>query len=197
MALGKKRLVVLASGRGTNFKALAEGIRCGDLLGFEMVGLISNRANAQVLQLAQSLKIPTYLIESKPLFQDKPQGRIVYDSLLRELLLSLCPNIIALAGYMLILDPITVDSFRGQILNIHPSLLPKYPGLQPQKQALDAGEKETGCTVHYVTNELDAGPILLQKKVPILPEDNEESLSKRLLTVEHQTYLEALKLLDL
>ena len=191
----KKRLIVLASGRGTNFRALAEGARSGALKQFDVVGLISNRADSGALKIAQSLKVPTYLIESAHYFQDKSQGKLLYNRVLKELLVSLRPDLIALAGYMLILDPLIVDTFKNKILNIHPSLLPKHPGLHPQKRALEAHDEKTGCTVHWVTHELDAGPTLLQKSLSILPGDTEESLTKRLLEVEHLAYLEALNLL--
>jgi len=191
----KKRLLVLASGRGTNFRALAEGALSGALSHFEIMGLVSNRADSGALKIAQSLKVPTYLIDSALYFGDKSKGRDFYNKLLHELLVSLIPDLIALAGYMLILDPKTVETFHNRILNIHPSLLPKYPGLHPQRRALEEGDQETGCTIHWVTQELDAGPILLQKKLSILPDDTEESLTNRLLKVEHLAYLEALNLL--
>jgi len=191
----RKRLLVLASGRGSNFEAIARAVQSGELSSFNLVGLVSNRPEAQALVLAQTFRIPTYLISSKTYLQDLQQGRAAYNQTLTNLLLLLKPDLIALAGYMLVLDPSTVEAFHTKIINIHPSLLPQHRGLHAHQKALQAGDRETGCTVHFVTSDLDAGPVIVQKRIPILPNDNEVTLADRLLPVEHAAYVEALKLL--
>jgi phosphoribosylglycinamide formyltransferase 1 len=194
MALTKK-LVVLASGRGSNFCALADAIHQGSIEGAEIVALISNKANARAMQEAQARNIPHFLVESKRFKVNQQWDRNSYEKELLSLLKSLKPDFILLAGYMLVLGKQIIQSFPQQIINIHPSLLPKFRGLHAQKQALVSGETETGCTVHWVTEGLDEGDPILQGKVPILTGDTEETLSLRLLPVEHQTYIAALKLL--
>jgi len=189
----KKRIVVLASGRGSNFEAIVNAIKQGPLTHLEIVSLISNRPEAKALQTAKDFGIPTFILESKKYKKAGVFLRTEYDKDLKQLLLSLDPDWICLAGYLLLLGPEIVEEFSGKILNIHPSLLPQFKGLNAQRQALQAGESMTGCTVHLVTAELDAGPAIIQKTVPILPDDTEESLSQRLLPIEHEAYVEALK----
>lgn len=193
MAKIKKRIVVLASGRGSNFEAIANAIQQGPLSHLEVVSLISNRLEAKALQTAKDFGIPTFVLESKKYKKAGMFLRTEYEKELKQLLLYLNPDWICLAGYLLLLGREIVDEFPGKILNIHPSLLPQFKGLNAQRQALQAGESKTGCTVHLVTADLDAGPIILQKTVPILPYDTEESLSQRLLPIEHEAYVEALK----
>lgn len=187
MALKKWRVVVLASGRGSNFAAIAAAVQSGGLPNVELVSLICNRSKAGALGIARDLGLPVSIILGNKRLPDAYN-----DELLGELR-RLKPDLICLAGYMKILPPSTVREFQGKILNIHPSLLPKYKGLQAQKQALEAGETKTGCTVHWVTEELDGGPMIEQDTIEILPGDTEESLSTRLRPVEHRTYIKALQ----
>ena len=186
------RLVVLASGRGSNFLAIAQAVRSGRIPHSEIAGLVSNRADAPALEHAKTLGIPSYLHESRPYVKDKKLDRLAYEAGLVPLVQSLSPDYICLAGYMLMLGPAMIGAFAHRILNIHPSLLPKYKGLHPQRQALAAREKQTGCTVHWVTATLDDGPALRQATIEILPGDTEATLSARLLPLEHATYVEAL-----
>lgn len=191
--LSKAKVVVLASGRGSNFEALAKAVSSHELSRVALTGLICNVPQAGALAVAARYHIPSFLIPSA--HHEKNWDRAGYEAALLAQLQTLAPDWICLAGYLLLLGPSIVRQYPQKILNIHPSLLPKYPGLKAQRQALAAQEQETGCTVHWVTEELDEGPILLQKKLSILPGDTEHSLSERLLTVEHQTYVEALRLL--
>lgn len=185
----------MASGRGSNFEALVRAEKEGRLGPFKMSALVCNEPQAPARDLAKKFEIPEFLVDSNPF---KNQGRFDrkgYEVELLKCLLSLKPDWICLAGYLLILGPEIIRSFPKRILNIHPSLLPKYRGLRAQKQAIEAREKFTGCTVHFVTEELDGGPIILQRSLAIEPQDTEESLSNRLLPLEHRTYIEALQLL--
>lgn len=191
----RQRVIVMASGRGSNFEALARAEKEGLLAPFEIVALVCNQPAAQVRSLAKDFGIPNFLVDSTSFKSPKGFDRSSYEQQLHHCLHSLNPDWICLAGYMLVLGPKILRGFTSKILNIHPSLLPKYPGLRAQKQALEAGEKLTGCTVHFVNEELDGGPIILQKSIEILENDTEESLSRRLLPLEHQTYIEALQLL--
>jgi phosphoribosylglycinamide formyltransferase-1 len=190
----KHRIVVLASGRGSNFCAIADAIAQGHLLSAEIVGLISNKAKSPALAEAKSREIPTYLVESASYRKDGSFDRTQYEKELLTLLIKLRPDLILLAGYMLVLGKEIIKSFSQKIINIHPSLLPKFRGLHAQKQALDSGEQETGCTVHWVNDDLDGGETILQAKTPIFAGDTEESLSRRLLPIEHKTYIAALKI---
>lgn len=187
-----KKIVVLASGRGSNFEAIAQAVNSGSLKQIEICGLISNRANAKALEVARAFKIPSFTLESKQYKDSGVFNRQAYEFDLGNLISSLDPDWICLAGYLLLLGPEIIKRFSGQIINIHPSLLPRFKGLRAQEQALKAGATETGCSVHFVTEELDAGPIIIQKRIAILPSDTEESLSARLLPLEHQAYVEAL-----
>jgi len=191
--LKNNRLLVFASGRGSNFEAIATAIENGQIENAQIVGLFSNKSTAPVLEKAARLKIPTHVIESKNYKHNSKFDREKYEKDLLKYALTVNPDWIILAGYMLILGREFIKEFEGKIINIHPSLLPKYKGLDAQKQALEAKETETGCTVHIVTEEMDAGPIIAQSKVKILPEDTVERLIERLLAVEHATYVRALK----
>jgi len=161
----------------------------------QIVGLVTNRKDAGARLIAKKYGIPDYLVDSSRFKTERGFDRKAYETELKECLLGLAPDWICLAGYMLVLGTDIIRAFSGKIVNIHPSLLPKHKGLRPQQQALEAGDPVTGCTVHFVTEELDGGPVILQKSLPILPEETEESLSRRLLPLEHQTYVEALKIL--
>jgi phosphoribosylglycinamide formyltransferase-1 len=183
----KKRIGVLLSGRGSNFQALAEGVAAGRIPDAEIVVVISNQPDALGLKRAQERGIPAKLIPSKGL------QREAYDRQVVAVLQECEVDLICLAGYMRLLSPYFVAAFPRKILNIHPSLLPSFPGLEAQKQALDHGVKFAGCTVHFVDENLDAGPIILQAVVPVLDGDDEHALSERILKEEHRIYSEAVK----
>src|SRR5229473_3368578 len=180
---------VLLSGRGSNFEALADSIAAGRIPGAEIVLVISNREDAPGLARATALGIPTRVIPSKGL------QREVYDKLVVTELKRSGVELVCLAGFMRLLSPYFVASFPQRILNIHPSLLPSFPGLEAQRQALEYGVKVSGCTVHLVDENLDAGPILAQAIVPVLDEDTDETLSARVLAMEHRIYTEAVRLI--
>jgi phosphoribosylglycinamide formyltransferase 1 len=185
----KKRIAVLLSGRGSNFEALAESAAAGRIPGAEIAIVISNQPDALGLKKAEERGIATRMIPSKGL------QREVYDRQVTAVLQEYKVDLICLAGYMRLLSPYFVAAFPQKILNIHPSLLPSFPGLESQKQALEHGVKFAGCTVHFVDEKLDAGPIILQAVVPVLDSDDESALSKRILNEEHRIYSEAVKLI--
>jgi len=180
-----KKVVVLISGSGSNLQALMDKLHQQQIQDqqVEIVAVISNKADAYGLQRATDANIPAILVESKGVV-----SREQYDALLAAELDKLQPDLILLAGFMRILTPDFVNQYQGKMLNIHPSLLPKYPGVKTHQRAIDAGDKEHGATVHFVTPELDSGPTVLQAKVPIFSEDTAQDLSDRVLTQEHQIY---------
>jgi phosphoribosylglycinamide formyltransferase 1 len=184
----KKRIGVLLSGRGSNFEALAESVAAGRIANAEIVMVISNQPDALGLKRAEERGIAARMIPSKGLQREAYDRQVV--AVLREFKVDL----ICLAGYMRLLSAYFVASFPQRILNIHPSLLPSFPGLESQKQALEHGVKFAGCTVHFVDENLDAGPIILQAVVPVLDKDDEHSLSERILKEEHRIYSEAVKI---
>lgn len=189
-----KKLVALASGQGTNFCAIADAIQSGKLSGFKIEKLICNKKDAPVLAQAEKRGISTLLLDSSQF--RSPNGKFsrkAYEKRLLEELQNLKPDWIVLAGYMLVLGETIVEAYPNRILNIHPSLLPKFPGMHAIEKALKAGEKETGCTVHFVTAGVDEGPVILQNKISLLEGDTAESVHERLRPVEHQTYIEALR----
>jgi phosphoribosylglycinamide formyltransferase 1 len=183
-----KRIGVLLSGRGSNFVALADSIGAGRIGDAEIALVVSNRENAPGLALAQQRGLPTKVVPSKGI------EREAYDRTVVAALNEARVDLICLAGFMRLLSPYFVSAFRGRILNIHPSLLPAFPGLEAQKQALEYGVKFSGCTVHFVDEDLDAGSILAQAIVPIEPGDTPETLSARILVQEHRIYSEAVQL---
>lgn len=183
-----KRVAVLLSGRGSNFEALADSISAGRIPNAEIAVVISNREGAPGIDRARARGLATRVIPSKGL-EREPYDRLVV-AVLREANVEL----ICLAGYMRLLSPFFVAAFPQRILNIHPSLLPSFPGLESQKQALDYGVKFAGCTVHFVDENLDAGPIVLQAVVPVEDSDTEDTLSARILKEEHRIYSEAVKI---
>jgi phosphoribosylglycinamide formyltransferase 1 len=183
-----KRIGVLLSGRGSNFEALADSISAGRIPNAEIAVVVSNREGAPGIDRARARGLATRAIPSKDL-EREPYDRLVVAAL-REANVEL----ICLAGYMRLLSPFFVAAFPQRILNIHPSLLPAFPGLESQKQALEYGVKFAGCTVHFVDENLDAGPIVLQAVVPIEDSDTEDSLSARILKEEHRIYSEAVKI---
>ena len=181
------KLAVLASGRGSNFEAIVNAVRAGEIPETEVSALLCNNPQAEAIERAKKLRVPIQLVGSK--------NKAEEESLILQALDKLSPNYICLAGYMRILSPQVVSRYSGRILNLHPSLLPAFVGLKAQRQALEHGVKWTGCTVHFVTEALDAGPILTQRILAIHPSDTEDSLVERLRPEEHQCYVEALKLL--
>ncbi len=186
------KLVILASGRGSNFKAISEAAQKKLIPNTEVIALITNKSNAPVVDIAKNMGIAHYLIESKKFYFNGKFNRELYETDLLKLIKRLSPDYICLAGYMLIIGEKIIEAFQNKIINIHPSLLPSFKGLNAQKQAINAGVKWTGCTVHFVTKELDSGPIICQEVIKIDKNDTAESLSERLLPIEHKTYVEAL-----
>jgi phosphoribosylglycinamide formyltransferase 1 len=184
----KKRIGVLLSGRGSNFVALADSVAVGRIPDAEIAIVVSNREGTAGIDKAKDRGIPTRVIPSKGL-EREPYDRLVV-AVLREHGVDLT----CLAGYMRLLSPYFVASFPNRILNIHPSLLPSFPGLESQRQALEYGVKIAGCTVHFVDENLDAGPIVLQAAIPVHDADTEVTLSERILAEEHRIYSEAVKI---
>lgn len=180
------RLGILLSGRGSNFSAIAESIRAGRLPNVEIAIVISNIAGAPGLAAAQKLGLPTALLESKG------RKRADHDADVAACLKDQSVDLVCLAGYMRLLSPEFVAQFRNRILNIHPSLLPAFPGLEAQQQSFDYGVKFAGCTVHFVDEELDHGAIVLQRAIPVLDEDEAQSLATRILAEEHIAYTEGI-----
>jgi phosphoribosylglycinamide formyltransferase-1 len=185
----KKRIGVLLSGRGSNFEALADSAGADRIPNVEIAIVLSNREGAPGIEKAEQRKIATRVIPSKGL------EREAYDRQVVAVLNEHKVDLICLAGYMRLLSPYFVASFPERILNIHPSLLPSFPGLESQRQALEYGVKFAGCTVHFVDENLDAGPIVLQAVVAVLDNDTEASLSERILAEEHRIYSEAVKII--
>jgi phosphoribosylglycinamide formyltransferase-1 len=187
MSAGKPvRLGILLSGRGSNFLAIAESIREGRLTGVEIAVVVSNIADAGGIAKAQQLGLPTAV------FLSAGRKRAEHDAEVRACLLAHSVDLICLAGYMRLLSPEFVKAFPNRILNIHPSLLPAFPGLEAQEQAFVYGVKVAGCTVHFVDEELDHGAIVLQRAIPVLDTDDPHSLSARILAEEHKAYTEAI-----
>lgn len=184
----KKRIGVLLSGRGSNFEALAESISAGRIPNAEIAIVISNREGAPGIDRAKARGIETRVIPSKGLEREAYDRQVV--AALREKQVDL----ICLAGFMRLLSPYFIAAFPNRILNIHPALLPAFPGLESQHQALEYGVKFSGCTVHFVDEHLDAGPIIVQAVVPVLDDDTPESLSARILKEEHRIYTEAVRI---
>jgi phosphoribosylglycinamide formyltransferase 1 len=183
-----KRIGVLLSGRGSNFEALADSVAAGRIPNAQIAIAVSNREGAPGIDKANQRGIPTRVIPSKGL------ERETYDRQVASVLNEHKVDLICLAGYMRLLSPYFVASFPNRILNIHPSLLPSFPGLESQRQALEYGVKFAGCTVHFVDENLDAGPIILQAVVPVQDTDAEATLSARILAEEHRIYTEAVKI---
>jgi phosphoribosylglycinamide formyltransferase 1 len=184
----KNRIGVLLSGRGSNFEALAESVAAGRIPDAEIAIVISNREGAPGIERAKARGIATRVIPSKGL------EREVYDRQVAAVLDEYKVDLICLAGYMRLLSPYFVAKFANRILNIHPSLLPSFPGLESQRQALEYGVKYAGCTVHFVDENLDAGPIIIQAVVPVKDDDTEAALSERILKEEHRIYSEAVRI---
>jgi phosphoribosylglycinamide formyltransferase-1 len=184
----KKRVAILISGRGSNMRALIEAAKAKDYPA-EILLVISNVADAGGLGYAREHGIATEVIE-----HGKFPSREIFDNAMQVALKAANVDIVALAGFMRLLSPRFVESWRGRMINIHPSLLPAYKGLHTHRRAIAAGEPFAGCTVHFVTPELDDGPAILQAKVPVLAGDTEDTLASRVLEQEHRIYPEALRL---
>lgn len=182
------RLGILLSGRGSNFLAIADSIRTGSLPGVEIAVVISNVAGAPGLASAQKLGLPTALHTSKG------RSREAHDADVLGCLKEHHVDLVCLAGYMRLLSPGFVAAFPNRIVNIHPSLLPAFPGLEAQEQAFAYGVRIAGCTVHFVDDELDHGAIIVQRAIPVLEGDNAHSLAERILHEEHLAYTEALRM---
>jgi len=187
----ERRLAVLLSGRGSNFEAIADAVGDGRISNAAIVAVISDVADAPGLRRAAERGLPAYPIPRQTLTRREHEAKV------QGILEAAHVVLVCLAGYMRLLSPEFVSRWRGRILNIHPALLPRFPGLHVQRRALEAGEKESGCTVHFVDEGTDTGPVVLQRRVPILAGDTEETLSARILAEEHRAYPEAIaKVLD-
>ena len=184
----RHKLGILLSGRGSNFMAIADNVASGQIPNAEIAAVISNRSDAPGLEEAKRRGLDARLLPSKGL------EREAYDRQVVAVLQEKQVDLVCLAGFMRLLSPYFVSQFPNRVLNIHPSLLPAFPGLEAQRQALEHGVKFTGCTVHFVDENLDAGPVILQAVVPILDDDTVDSLAARILKEEHRIYSEAVKL---
>jgi phosphoribosylglycinamide formyltransferase-1 len=185
----RKRVAILISGRGSNMTALVEAARDPDYPA-EVVGVLSNRADAGGLQYAWLAGIPTAVRSHK----DYP-GKAAFEAAMDAVLEEWRPDIICLAGFMRLLSPEFCTRWAGRLINIHPSLLPRHKGLHTHEAAIAASDHEHGCTVHFVTPDMDEGPIIAQARVPVLPGDTAESLAARVLVEEHTLYPRALAML--
>lgn len=185
--MSRARVGILISGRGSNMVSLIEASRASDCP-YEVALVLSDNPDAPGLERARALGVEARAIDRRLYGKDREPHERVIDQALRNAGV----EYVALAGYMRILTPFLVGAWEGRMVNIHPSLLPKYPGLDTHRRALDAGDAEAGCTVHLVTNDLDCGPILGQARVPVLPGDDEHTLAERVLAEEHRLYPAAL-----
>ncbi len=185
----KTRIGVLVSGRGSNLQAILDNIRQGRL-SVELAVVISDQKDAYALERARNADIPAIHVSSSG-YKDK---REAYDALLVSHLQQYNVDLVCLAGFMRIITPVLIKAYPNRILNIHPSLLPAFPGLHVQKKALEHGVKFSGCTVHFVDEGMDTGPVIIQAVVPILDDDTEDSLAERILKQEHIIYSRAIQL---
>ncbi|MGE5111768.1 MAG: phosphoribosylglycinamide formyltransferase [Acidobacteriaceae bacterium] len=183
------KLGILLSGRGSNFLAIADNIAAAKIPGAEIVVVISNRADAPGVEAARQRKLNVLVIPS----QGKPREQ--HDREIVAALKAAGVELVVLAGYMRLLSPWFVQQFPNRIINIHPALLPAFPGIDAQKQAFEYGVKVSGCTVHFVDEQLDHGAIIVQRTVPVLPDDDEHTLAARILEQEHVAYSEAIRIL--
>lgn len=177
-----KRIVVLISGSGSNLQAMVDA-QARNELGGEIVAVVSNRPDVFGLERAQNASIPAETLDHKAF-----ESREAFDTALAKAIDQYQPDLVVLAGFMRILTPGFVNHYSGRLLNIHPSLLPKYPGLNTHQRAIDAGDSEHGATVHFVTPELDGGPPILQGKIAIQTDDTADALQQRIHTIEHKIY---------
>jgi len=182
------RIAVLASGRGSNLQSIIDNVESGFIPNSEIAAVVSDNAGAYALERAREHNIEAVHIN--------PGGfktREEYDARIAEELKRRGVDLVLLAGYMRVVTPALVQAFENRMMNIHPALLPSFPGLHGQKQALEYGVKVSGCTVHFVDSEVDHGPVIIQAAVPVLEDDTEESLSKRILEQEHLIYPQAVR----
>ena len=186
------RVAVLASGRGSNLQAIIDAIE-GGTVDAQIVAVISNKKESAALERAREHGLRDLFVDPKP-FTGRPDSREAYDRALLEVLADVEAELVLLAGYMKIVTRLLVNAFANRMMNIHPSLLPSFPGLEVQKKAIDWGCKLAGCTVHFVTEGVDEGPIILQAAVPIQDQDSPESLAARILEQEHKLYPRAVQL---
>ena len=186
------RIAVLASGRGSNLQAIIDAIEAGQVQA-KIVAVISNKQDAVALERARKHGLPDFFVDPKP-FAGRPDSREAYDQALLDLLKKYDVELVLLAGYMKIITAVLVNSYANRMMNIHPSLLPSFPGLDVQRKAIEWGCKLAGCTVHFVTEGVDEGPIILQAAVPILDSDTADSLAARILEQEHKIYPRAVRL---
>ncbi|MFY0664369.1 MAG: phosphoribosylglycinamide formyltransferase [Natronospirillum sp.] len=177
------RVVVLISGGGTNLQALIDAAQRDELADAQIVGVLSNRPNAGGLARAKQAGIPTVTLNHQGY-----ASREAFDVAMQREIDAWQPDLVVLAGFMRILTADFVMHYQGRMINIHPSLLPKYPGLHTHARAIESGDTEHGATVHFVTAELDGGPAIVQARVPVLPKDTETALAQRVQTIEHQIY---------
>ena len=184
----KLPIAVLISGGGTNLQAIIDAI-AGNRLDAKIEVVLSNRADAFGLVRAKNHDIPTEILDHKVF-----PSREAYDQAVVDLLRARSVQLVALAGFMRLLSPVLVRAFSNRIMNIHPALLPSFPGLHVQKKALEHGVRFSGCTVHFVNEECDEGPIIIQAVVPVFPDDSEEQLAERILQQEHRIYPRAIQL---
>lgn len=183
-----KRIVILISGRGSNMEAMIRARDQGELPGMEIVAVLSNRPDAKGLETATAAGIATRVLDHKA-FADRES----FDAALGDAIEGFTPDLVVLAGFMRILTEGFVRRFEGRLLNIHPSLLPSFPGLHTHQRALDEGVRIHGCTVHFVTPALDHGPVVIQAAVPVLDGDDEATLAARVLAQEHVVYPRAVR----
>jgi phosphoribosylglycinamide formyltransferase-1 len=186
------RVAVLASGRGSNLQAVIDAIEAGQVQA-AIVAVISNKKDAAALERARKHGLPDIFVDPKP-FVGRPDSREAYDLALLEVLQKHGVELVLLAGYMKIVTAVLVNAYANRMMNIHPSLLPSFPGLEVQKKAIEWGCKLAGCTVHFVTEGVDEGPIILQAAVPILDGDTSDTLAARILVQEHKIYPRAVQL---
>jgi phosphoribosylglycinamide formyltransferase 1 len=186
------RVAVLASGRGSNLQAVIDAIEAGTVPA-KIVAVISNKKDARALERAHRHGLPSLFVDPKP-YAGRPDSREAYDRELLEVLRQHDVELVLLAGYMKIVTTALVEAFANRMMNIHPSLLPSFPGLDVQKKAIEWGCKLAGCTVHFVTEGVDEGPIILQAAVPILDNDTPDTLAARILKQEHKIYPRAVQL---
>ena len=185
-------MAILASGRGSNLQAIIDAVEAGTLHA-KIVAVISNKKEAPALERARRHGLTVLFVDPKP-YAGRPDNREAYDRELLDVLRRHEVDLVLLAGYMKIVTPVLVEAFANRMMNIHPSLLPSFPGLDVQKKAIEWGCKVAGCTVHFVTEGIDEGPIILQAAVPILDDDTPDTLAARILEQEHQIYPQAVQL---
>ncbi len=186
------RVAVLASGRGSNLQAVIDAIETGQVQA-KIVAVVSNKKDAVALERARKHGLPDVFVDPKP-FAGRPDSREAYDRELLAVLGKYDVELVLLAGYMKIVTGVLVNAYANRMMNIHPSLLPSFPGLDVQKKAIEWGCKLAGCTVHFVTEGVDEGPIILQAAVPILDDDSPDTLAARILVQEHRLYPRAVQL---